>query len=140
MNCYFGEEDMKVLKSVSGLKVNDRTFVRKTLEILYRGEEEKLPYRGLRGCPEGIIIRNGKKFFRERKRSISAEKRMILNETFRKRINTLDIPLDEKCSRVGQEYVKSLTKLALQTLRENQLKLGDLSCNDENDYQPMNDD
>lgn len=114
----FCEDDWRVLNSISNHKRNDCGFIRELLNILYRSEIDKLPFRCLTGCREGILTRNGINFFRERKEAISPKKRLTINQVFRSRIHELEITTEEKLDRVGQSYVNRMIKSAIITLQK----------------------
>lgn len=111
------DDDLRVLNSINGQKREDCKYIRSLLDILYRDQPDKIPFRCLTGCREGIVKRNGRQFFREKKEAISPNKRILTNKLFRARIHGLDIPTEEKLNRVGQQYINHLIKSALTTLQ-----------------------
>lgn len=86
---------------------NDTGYLRCTLEVLYADEKFKLPYRCLRGISAGIIERNNKKYYRERKEAISPEKRLVVQKLFERRLKGLSIslPKEEVKKRLEAKYI-----------------------------------
>lgn len=121
----FSESDLKVLRSIKDGKKGDTTYIREMLNIMYREEEEKIQFRCLSGCREGIVRRNNKEFFREKKEAITPEKRLIINKMFRNRIYDLPITMDQKISRIGQHYINRMVKSAFSTLQESYASMVD---------------
>lgn len=91
--------------------------MRSVLEILYRGEEEKILHRSLFGYKEGIFVRNEKVYFRPQKYPVSPEKRVALNIAFRARIQSFDIDPNEKYKRLVPIHVNSLVAKAITNMR-----------------------
>lgn len=99
------------------LQPDDSTYIRKLLEIVYRDEEHKLPFRSLNGCPEGFVHRNKKTFFREKKLPISPEKRVLINSIFRQRIRSSKLPLEEKSERTKQSKINVFIAKSIVNIR-----------------------
>lgn len=114
------ETHWKTLNSVSVEKSEDHTYIRTLLEILYEGEPEKIPYRSLNGVKEGFVERGGKTYFRAKKEPMSPKKRVLVNNVFRNRVNTLQIPSNEKSDRTSQSNIDLILSAALNNLKQRQ--------------------
>lgn len=117
------ESDWRLLRSISNGKRDDCKYVRTLLNVLYRNESDKIPFRCLAGISEGIVSRNGEKYFREKKNAMSPDKRVFINKLFRSRIHALEVTANERISRVGQQYVNRLIKSSFITLQKSQASL-----------------
>lgn len=117
---FITEEDSRTLNSFSSNKSDDIPFLNYLIHVLYLYREnlESIQFKSLRNVSEGIVKRNKKTFFRDKKEAITPEKRVFINKEFRSRINSLSINKEDKISRVSQKYINRCVTFSLKSVRE----------------------
>lgn len=82
----YGFHPEKMREIISTPPLDDQTFVRRVLEVLYDGQFDKLPFRCLRGIPSGLIEKNDNLYYRDRIEPVTPEKRFVLQKLYEKRL------------------------------------------------------
>lgn len=102
--------------------------MRTLIKILYRDDPEKLLFRSLYGCKEGVIrsARSEQRNFREEKRPMSPEKRVLLNSVFKRRLQSQELSPDDP--RFKENYRNTKIKHAFGHLRREQISMENTVC------------